>query len=153
MSLPGLVILDVDRGPGLEVGHALEAREVEQDPACYDATFEVFDSDPAAPFGRVRGQGNVIVESAVVGEVAERVDVGDTVAVIGEAVGVARETPAHDVFEGGGPVVGSRFGNRIVGEGYSDPTLDQSGCLTGLGRGNQVQCSALVVGAPAPPIR
>ena len=87
------------------------------------------------------------------GEMAKGVDVADSVAVIGEAVGVGPETPAHDVFERGGRVVGGLFCNRIVRQGYGDPTSDESGCLTGLGRGNQVQRPALVVGAPAPPIR
>ena len=38
LPLPGLDILDVDRGHGLEVGHALQAREVEQATARDDAT-------------------------------------------------------------------------------------------------------------------
>jgi hypothetical protein len=86
----------------LEPGHAAHARDVEEDAAADESVGEDVDRvDRRSPLGH-RPLRPGVVEDAVVGDVAERVDVGVAVVVVVDAHEVLREAhrPRADVAVG-----------------------------------------------------
>ena len=150
--LPRLEVLDVDRRPRLQVRHALQPGDVDEDAAGHDAALQVVDGVLLVPvFHDGVGVGRVaVVEDAVVVDVGEGVEmgVGDAVIPDGDAV---RADADHLVLVGIG-VVDGLDGVGVAGQRHGYAVLDQGHRLQPLGGRDEVQRPDLVVGAPPPPV-
>ena len=152
LLLPRFQVLDVDRRPRLQVRHAPQPRDVDEDAARHDAALQVVDGVLLVPVldHGVGVRRIAVVEDAVVVDVGERVEMG-----MGDAVVLDRDSvradPDHLVLVGR-RVVDGLDGVGVAGQGHGDAVLDQRHRLQALRGGDEVHRADLVVGAPPPPV-
>ena len=131
---------------------------VQQDPTGGDAVGPLVHGPEGSPVeGYLLPRVPAVPHPVLVPHVAEGIQVGSSVAMVEDAVVVARE-PARAPGSRGHPVVGRRRAQgigalgEVAAQGHRPARTDQAGGGDPLLRGDEVDCAQLIVLAPSAPV-